>query len=92
MDSIPACIKKQIEIIKDEAVWNPPAQVDEYTYDGKRVFLFSSNCCDQYNMLYDTQCNIVCAPSGGFTGMGDGKCADFAATSGHIKLIWKDSR
>jgi len=79
-------------MIKQEPVWNPPAQVDEYMYKNKQVFLFSSNCCDQYNMLYDNQCNLVCAPSGGFAGRGDGKCPDFFETAKHIKLIWKDPR
>jgi len=91
-DSLPVCITKKIDMIKQEPVWNPPAQVDEYMYKNKQVFLFSSNCCDQYNMLYDNQCNLICAPSGGFAGRGDGKCPDFFETAKHIKLIWKDPR
>lgn len=91
-DSIPVCITKKIEAIKQEPVWNPPAQVDEYLYNGKQVFLFSSNCCDQFDMLYDDHCNVVCAPSGGFTGKGDGKCTDFFTVAKHIKLVWKDTR
>lgn len=91
-DSMPVCITRKIEAIKQEPVWNPPAQVDEYLYNGKQVFLFSSDCCDQYNMLYDTECNIICAPSGGITGGGDGKCANFFSTAKHMKQIWKDPR
>ena len=91
-DSIPSCIRIKIEAIKKEPRWNPPAQVDEYTYNGKTVFLFSADCCDQYNMLYDNNCNTICAPSGGITGKGDGKCSDFFKTAKFIKLIWKDPR
>jgi len=91
-DGIPECIQQQIEAIKAEPKWNPPAEVNEYLYNGKRVFLFTSNCCDQYNMLYDEKCEPVCAPSGGFTGKGDNKCEDFNESAKHIKLIWKDER
>ena len=90
--SVPVCIKNKIEEIKKEPKWNPPAQVDEYSYNGKRVFLFSSNCCDQYNMLYNENCETICAPSGGFTGKGDNKCSDFFNTAKYVKLVWKDSR
>ena len=91
-NSIPACVQKKIDSIKAEPKWNPPAEVDEYAYKGQRVFLFTANCCDQFYMLYDGSCNYVCAPSGGFTGKGDGKCADFNENAKHVKLIWKDSR
>ncbi|MES1215065.1 MAG: hypothetical protein ABUT20_06090 [Bacteroidota bacterium] len=89
---IPVCVQLRIDSIKREPVWNPPAQVDEYIYNGKQVFLFSSNCCDQYNILYDSLCNRICAASGGITGKGDGKCADFSSSAKHIRLVWKDTR
>lgn len=89
---IPVCVQQRIDSIKAEPKWNPPAEVNEYVYKGKRVFLFTSNCCDQYIMLYDGTCNYICAPSGGFTGKGDGKCTDFYENAKHVKLIWKDER
>jgi len=91
-NTIPTCVQKKIDSIKTEAKWNPPAEVNEYIYNGQRVFLFSSNCCDQYIMLYDGSCNYICAPSGGFAGKGDGKCADFYENAKHVKLVWKDTR
>lgn len=89
---IPSCIQQKIDTIKAQAKWNPPAQVNEYVYKGQHVFLFSSNCCDQFNVVYDGNCNYIGAPSGGFTGKGDGKCADFNETAKYIRLVWKDSR
>ena len=89
---IPDCIQARIDSISKEPRWNPPAQVDEYEYAGKRVFLFSSNCCDQYNNLIDPDCRYICAPTGGITGRGDGQCADFNSTARHIRLVWKDPR
>lgn len=89
---IPVCIQQKIEQIKKEPKWNPPAEVHEYQYKGQRVFYFSSNCCDQYNILYDENCNVICAPVGGITGKGDNKCADFKETAKETRLIWKDER
>ena len=90
--AIPVCIQQRIDSIKKEPRWNPPAQVDEYEYKGRKVYLFSSNCCDQFNPLYDSDCNYICAPTGGITGRGDGQCTDFNSTAQHIRLIWKDER
>ena len=90
--SIPSCIQQQIDSLKSRPLQNPPAEVNEYEYNGKRVFLFNSPCCDQFNKLYDESCKYICAPSGGFTGKGDGQCPDFDKTAKHIRLVWKDDR
>jgi hypothetical protein len=90
--SIPVCIQQKIDAIKKEPRWNPPAEVNEYEYMGRKVYLFSSPCCDQYNRLYDSDCQVICAPSGGYTGKGDQKCADFAEKAKHVRLVWKDER
>jgi hypothetical protein len=91
-DSIPECVREKINAIKKEPKWNPPAQVNEYLYSGKTVFLFSSNCCDQFDMLYNDSCGAVCAPYGGIVGQGDGKCKDFTDSAKLVKLVWKDPR
>jgi hypothetical protein len=88
----PVCIEQKIAEIKAQPKWNPPAEVNEYIYNDKRVFLFSSPCCDQYNMLYDENCTVICAPSGGYTGKGDGKCTDFNEAAKHVRLVYKDDR
>jgi hypothetical protein len=89
---IPTCVQKKINDIKAQPKWNPPATVTEYLYNGKTVFLFTSDCCDQYNVLYDNNCNYICAPSGGFTGQGDGKCKYFYTTATLVREVWKDTR
>lgn len=89
---IPACVQKKINKIKAEPKWNPPATVAEYLYNGQKVYLFSSDCCDQYFKLYDSDCNYLCAPSGGFTGQGDGKCKDFYTSATLVREVWKDGR
>jgi len=83
--SVPRCIGQKINDIKKEPRWNPPATVNEYLYNGKTVYLFSADCCDQYNIVYDNQCIYVCAP-------GDSKCEDFNTSAKHVRLVWKDER
>lgn len=87
-----SCINKKIAAIKAQKKWNPPASVSEYLYKGKTVYLFSSDCCDQFNYLYDETCNKICAPSGGITGHGDGTCTDFSDSSKLIRVVWQDER
>ena len=43
-------------------------------YAGKPAYLIPSPCCDKFDYLYDSRGVILCAPSGGFTGRGDGSC------------------
>ena len=88
----PACIEKKIASIRSKRKWNPPAQVNEYLYNGKKVYLFSSDCCDKYEEVFDENCNRLCAPYGGISGDGDGTCPDFRTNAQHIRLVWKDSR
>jgi len=89
---IPPCIQEKIEAIKQQPKYNPPATVYRYLYMGKNVYLFSSDCCDQYNYLFDKDCNVICAPSGGITGRGDGRCSNFKQMASEETLIWKDPR
>jgi hypothetical protein len=83
VDSMPACIKKMTESE------NLPVQVDEYEYESKKVFLVTADCCDQFNTVYDENCNAICSPSGGLEGNGDRKCPAFDSTAKHIKKLWE---
>lgn len=85
------CIEKKINEFRNNEVQNPPASVTKWEVDGKIFYYIPAGCCDQYNLLYDENCNIVCAPDGGFTGLGDGSCPEF---KGEIvkTLIWTDPR
>jgi len=87
----PNCIENEIKKIKNEAVRNPPAQVWQWETDGQIYYYITSDCCDQYNYLYTNNCDIICAPDGGITGLGDRNCPNFI---GPIKktLLWKDNR
>lgn len=87
--TIPACVQKLIDEASRESPPTTPISVAEYSYKGKKVYLFTADCCDFYNIVYDDSCKRICAPSGGFTGGGDGKCPDFDSTAKLVKEIWR---
>jgi hypothetical protein len=89
---IPSCIKDKIKEIQSEKVRNPPGSIWQYEYNGQRVYYITSYCCDFPGQLFDSNCNLLCNPDGGFSGKGDGKCPDFFTKRGKEKLIWKDDR
>ena len=90
-EDVPTCIEDQIKEIQCESVYNPPAEVWKWEADNKVYYLFTSDCCDQFDYLYDANCSIVCSPSGGFTGEGDGNCPEFE-NQVERSLVWKDDR
>jgi hypothetical protein len=87
----PPCILDIIEVIKDESVRNPPAQVWKWEVGDEDYYYITSDCCDHFNYLYSNSCEIICAPDGGITGNGDGNCPDF---EGEVEkeLVWEDKR
>ena len=91
-DGLPNAIQAKIAELKRQPKQNPPAEIHSYLYQGQVVYTISSNCCDQFNYVYDKDLNIICAPSGGFTGRGDGRCPDFAARATQEHLVWRDPR
>jgi hypothetical protein len=72
---------------------NPAYTIWAYTWNGQRVYLASDQtCCDQFTTLYDECFNALCAPSGGITGKGDGRCTEFYQQATNQQLVWRDSR
>lgn len=88
----PACIKNKIADILAESVRNPPASVWQYELDDAIVYYIPAYCCDFPSVLLTSDCEVVCAPDGGFSGAGDGKCPDFFDRRKNGNLIWKDKR
>ncbi len=88
----PEWIDNLIIKFKNESVGNPPQSIWQYKYSGNTVYYIPAQCCDQYSTLYDVNGNILCAPDGGISGTGDGRCSDFFEKRTEEKLIWKDER
>ena len=91
-DQNPVWVTQLIQKYESEKVGNPPQSIWRYEYKGQIVYFVPAQCCDQFSSLYDRFGNLMCAPDGGFTGRGDGRCSDFFAERKNEKLIWKDSR
>ena len=70
------CIIDVIQNIMDNPVTNPPTRIEKWEVDDTIYYYVTSDCCDQFNYLYDPQCNEICAPDGGFSGSGDGNCPE----------------
>jgi hypothetical protein len=92
MNNLPTCIVDEIQAIKKESVWNPPATIWQYQYDGQIVYYIPPRCCDITSILVNEKCNVICHPDGGVSGTGDGNCSDFFEKRTDEKLIWKDER
>ncbi len=71
---------------------NPPLIVARYTYGGQVVYYVPPRCCDIWSDLYDARGAVLCHPDGGFSGQGDGHCADFFAKRADERIIWRDPR
>lgn len=56
-------------------------------YKNQTVYYVTSPCCDQYNYVYDENKEALCAPDGGFTGRGDGKCSDFTTETAYCTPV-----
>ncbi|HEX9916613.1 MAG TPA: hypothetical protein VGB16_02650, partial [candidate division Zixibacteria bacterium] len=88
----PDWINKLIATFASEPVGNPPQSIWQYEYKGQRVYYIPPQCCDQFSTLYNAAGSVICAPDGGYTGEGDGRCTDFFKERKNEKLIWQDSR
>lgn len=86
--AVPNCIKKKIDSFRLKEPHERPQSVTEYTYKGKKVYYVMMPCCDFFNEVYDSNCNYLGAPDGGFTGKGDGKIPDFTEVAKKEKLVW----
>ncbi|MFD1139740.1 DUF6970 domain-containing protein [Larkinella insperata] len=90
-ETVPDCIQQVIEKIKQEPVWNPPAQVYRYAFKGQEVYYIPPRCCDIPGVVI-ANCDTLCAPDGGFSGKGDGRCPEFSKEAENPMLVWEDRR
>ena len=87
---LPTCIQNKIADFERMPKDTRPFSITEYLYHNNAVYYIRSSCCDQYNPIYDSNCNYLGAPDGGFTGKGDGKPADFFANATNKKVVWEN--
>ena len=87
--AIPSCIQKMIDSATAAPGRQSITEITRYVYNGSKLYLVGAPCCDQFNNAYDSACNYLFAPSGGFTGKGDGSHPDFFMRAKADSLIWK---
>ena len=86
--AMPACLQTIVNNMAEEP--NGAAQsVMAFTYKNQPVYYLVSPCCDKYNIVYDSACNILGYPDGGYTGKGDGKMVDFKKEAIDGKVVWE---
>jgi hypothetical protein len=111
--SLSACAQKpaldttlpwlQIKIwdYQSKPVSNPARSVIKTTYEDKPVYYVPPVCCDVPSELYAEDGKLICYPSGGITGNGDGKCPKFRIeyldnktniTDNKNTIVWEDKR
>ena len=90
----PTWLADSIQRIRTEPVRNPPAVVSRYEFRDEIItYGITPGCCDFYNVLLDTSGNAICAPSGGITGRGDGRCpAALLEEPRRVTIVWRDDR
>ncbi|GAB3233718.1 hypothetical protein GCM10027346_22020 [Hymenobacter seoulensis] len=81
-----------IEQLKQKPKQTPAAEVTQYTYKGKTVYLVTGGSSTNYSYLFDACGNVLCAAAGGASNYGDGRCTDFATAATNPVLIWRDPR
>ena len=84
---LPACVKELIEQPATDGGIDARA-VYRWEVEGATYFYVEQECCDRFNLLFATDCTLLCAPDGGITGRGEGDCPDL---DGDIErtLIWE---
>lgn len=80
---VPAWLDSQMQEWQDEGY----TAVSAYQWQGDTVYLAVPPCCDRFSELYSSTGNLLCHPSGGITGKGDGKCAEFRSEAALIKEL-----
>jgi hypothetical protein len=83
---------------QNKPVSNPPRSIVKTTFEGKPVYYVPAICCDIPSELYAEDGKLICYPSGGFTGAGDGKCPRFKLEyidiikDNKTNIVWQDKR
>lgn len=87
-DSIPDCLIARIDSMAGDSSQGVPQSITRYQYKGQTVYYIKAPCCDKFNIVFDTACNVLGYPDGGFTGRGDGKMPGFKKEATNAKVVW----
>ena len=92
----PKWVQRLITRLQSEPVRNPPAKIIRYTNARRSYYYVPPAAGDQFSALYNSAGKQICAPDGGITGGGDGKCPSFVRkmlfSRDPGKIVWQDTR
>ena len=66
-----------------------PRAVFEVRHGDGVAYYVQAGCCDQLDPLIDARGVLICYPTGGFTGRGDGKCPQDLALVKDRREVWR---
>ena len=92
LEDEPAWVRELIREFQAAPVGNPPQSIWKSEFNGHTTYYVLPQCCDQFGILYDEEGNVLCAPDGGISGGGDGRCPDYFQKRTNAQLVWQDSR
>ena len=92
VQDIPPCLLEKITAMTQDPGSGSPRSVTRYIYKQQTVYYMVAPCCDKFNIVYDSACNVLGHPDGGFTGRGDGKMPNFKNEAVEQKVVWKASQ
>ena len=86
---LPLCLQTKIKMMSNNPGEGTPQSITRYNYKGQTVYYMVAPCCDKYNIVFDSLCNVLGFPDGGYTGKGDGKMVDFFKEATGKKIVWE---
>ncbi len=63
-------------------------RADKYYFNNQYVYLLTYDGADMKENLYNENCELICSPAGGISGLGDGICPTFYEEAKFVTNIW----
>ncbi|NLX06359.1 MAG: hypothetical protein GXY33_14570 [Phycisphaerae bacterium] len=87
---VPSWLTQKIAQIESQPAERRPPEISRWEYHGQTVYYIPAEYPDDYADLYDADGNLIGHPSGGITGMGEGKITDFFKDRTNGEVLWKN--
>ena len=89
--TISACIQEKIDSFKTSAICKHGATVQEYSFQGKLVYVFDERncCCDMAASVFDANCTYL-GMLGGFLGFTKINGVVFASNATLKRTLWSN--
>jgi len=86
---LPEWLRIRLADYDAQAGASAPRAVFELRYGEGVAYYVQAGCCDQLDPLVDARGVLICYPTGGFTGRGDGKCPQGLLLLANRREVWR---